>query len=500
MRILIVEDEIKIRRGMAGLIEHHTEHTVVGEARNGQEGAEMAMMYQPDLIITDIRMPVMNGLDMIRVLQEQGGTWHFVILSGYSEFEYAKQAIRYGVDDYLIKPLAPEDVTDLLKNVSDKIEKERIRTQGKPEKRLKDFLIESETLSEGNLGAVCGISASESFRLICAYVGMAAQEGRNACVDRFEKLTRQFREQKIYYFFIENTREFVCLAEDRNWEAIKHEVEYKLLQKKIDNCEWVWACARVDGLGNLKRVYEKLKNCYLYGMVLGTDTFLTEERIEAFHPEAYTYPKNLENQIQKAFYRDKKEEFVQSAEEFVKELAEHKIKPVQIKEWYMKMANFFMNLGQENNKRIYEQLQNLNIVKNIGAALTRKELENIFREVVHVFVQNINQRQDISNYTIKRAIDYIRNHYAESVSLDGVAASLDITPEYLSTLFNREMGENFSLFLKKFRISHAKRLLKGTDMKIYEIAQAVGYADPKYFNRVFKEEEGISPGDYRALQ
>ena len=83
--------------------------------------------------------------------------------------------------------------------------------------------------------------------------------------------------------------------------------------------------------------------------------------------------------------------------------------------------------------------------------------------------------------------------------MEYVASSLGITPEYLSTLFNREMGENFTTFLKKFRISHAKRLLKGTDKKIYEIAAEVGYADPKYFNRVFKEIEGISPGDYRGL-
>ena len=101
---------------------------------------------------------------------------------------------------------------------------------------------------------------------------------------------------------------------------------------------------------------------------------------------------------------------------------------------------------------------------------------------------------------ILRAIDYIREHYQESVSLEEIAGTLDITPEYLSTLFNREMGENFSSFLKKFRISHAKRLLKETDKKIYEIASEVGYADPKYFNRVFKEVEGISPGDYRGLK
>lgn len=166
----------------------------------------------------------------------------------------------------------------------------------------------------------------------------------------------------------------------------------------------------------------------------------------------------------------------------------------------MKMVNFLTGLAQEHSRGIYEQLQKLNTVRQIGGAVTFRELADIFCDVVGVFLHHMGQCEDISNYTIKRTIDYIRVHYQESISLEGVASVLDITPEYLSTLFNREMGENFTVFLKKFRISHAKRLLKGTDKKIYEIAQDVGYADPKYFNRVFKEVEGVSPGDYKSLQ
>lgn len=164
------------------------------------------------------------------------------------------------------------------------------------------------------------------------------------------------------------------------------------------------------------------------------------------------------------------------------------------------MAHFMLSLSQEGNRRLYEQLLNLNLMKSMGTAITRKELEDILNREICILASGLSQRENISNYTIKRALDYIRNHYQESISLEKVAASLDITPEYLSTLFNREMEQNFSVFLKRFRISHAKRLLKDTDKKIYEIAKEVGYTDAKYFNRVFKDVEGVSPGDYRALQ
>ncbi len=500
MKILVVEDEVKIRKGIAGLIDRHTEHTVIGEAKNGAEGYELALKYQPDVVITDIRMPEMNGLEMMQKLQERGGSWHFVILSGYSEFEYAKQALRCGAEDYLLKPLAPEDVTRILSSIQEKIEAESRKTRGMPEKKLRDYLIENELGSAEELAAVCGCPQNGNFLLLCAYVGNAGQQDRDICLDRFQRLKQMFPEQMMYFFFTESTREFICLLEDRNWEQIRSELESKLLGRKLSGGAWVWTSERARGLTELKKVYEDLKNRYAYGLILGYDGFLTRERTETFIPAAWQYPKAQESRLQKAFYKEDKEAFQTAANRFLEELSQAQIMPGQIRESCMKMVNFLTGMAQEHNRGIYEQLQNLNVVRQIGGAVTLQELTDIFSEVVNAFLQHMGQCEDISNYTIKRTIDYIRTHYQEGISLEGVAAILDITPEYLSTLFNREMGENFTVFLKKFRISHAKRLLKGTDKKIYEIAQDVGYADPKYFNRVFKEEEGVSPGDYRSLQ
>ena len=132
--------------------------------------------------------------------------------------------------------------------------------------------------------------------------------------------------------------------------------------------------------------------------------------------------------------------------------------------------------------------------------MTWHELESAYRDVIQAIEGARTKREDISNYVIKRALNYIREHYQEGLTQEEVASVLEITPEYLSTLFNREMGINFSAFLKQFRLSHAKRMLKGTDQKVYEIANAVGYSDPKYFQRVFKEEIGVSPGEYRQMK
>lgn len=500
MRVLIVEDEIRIRKGMAKLIENHTEHTVIGEAQNGKEGMEMALLYEPDLIITDIRMPVMDGLEMMRQLQETEEKWHFVILSGYSEFEYAKKAIRYGADDYLIKPLAPEDVMKLLDSMEEKLKKERTKNQEKPEVLLRNYLVEKEEGALEKLERTCVFRKKGPFRMISAYVGNLSKEDRDSCVHRMERFQKEFPQEIIYYFFTESTREFLAFVLEAKWSTLKNELEEKLLKRRESEKQWIWTSCRLENLNELGESYQTLRKMYKYALVLKTDSIIEQDKIDNFIPEEYTYPKKNKKRIQDAFYQKNKQKFQSEIELFLEEMSRKKVKPSQAREEYMQMAYFLINLAKENDSRIYEQLQNLSVTQNIGMAFTQKELKLLFLNILQIFLENMNEKHNISNFVILRAIDYIREHYQESVSLEEIAGTLDITPEYLSTLFNREMGENFSSFLKKFRISHAKRLLKETDKKIYEIASEVGYADPKYFNRVFKEVEGISPGDYRGLK
>ena len=139
MRIVVVEDEVKIREGIARLIESQTGHVVLGEAVDGREGLEMILRFKPDLVITDIRMPNMDGLEMAKRLYEQKLPLHVVILSGYSEFEYAQKAIRYGVDEYLLKPLDIDDIKNMLDKVEKKIQTEQM-TNGTPGLHLKNLL------------------------------------------------------------------------------------------------------------------------------------------------------------------------------------------------------------------------------------------------------------------------------------------------------------------------------------------------------------------------
>lgn len=500
MRILVVEDEIRIRKGLTNLIEKHTEHTVVGQASNGAEGKEMALLYVPDLIITDIRMPVMDGLEMMKQLKELSDDWRFVILSGYSEFEYAKKALQYGADDYLVKPLAPEDVMKLFDTIEERIRKERQKSQEKPEKILRNYLIEKEEISIDEIKKACGFEQEKELYLICAYVGNISKDARNNCIERITDLKNRLKNEKIVFFFTESTRELIILMERKNSSFIKKELEEKLLKRKQNDKIWVWTGEAVGSDDNLRSKYEHIREFYEYALVIDTNQILDQKIINECNVIKQELSPKYKKNIQNYFFKKDKENFKNEINNFLNDMRHMQERPGKIKEEYIQMAYFLSGIAKENDSRIYSQVQDLNIIQNIGNSVTQKEIEELFIQITDIFINNMGEHNNISNYVILRAIDYIRNHYQEGISLDAVSESLNITPEYLSTLFNREMGENFTVFLKKFRISHAKRLLKETDKKIYEIAIEVGYSDPKYFNRVFKEEEGISPGDFRALK
>ena len=213
--------------------------------------------------------------------------------------------------------------------------------------------------------------------------------------------------------------------------------------------------------------------------------------------EEFQYPVHLENRIQTALCSESPENLKKECENFLKYTREMKCSPRYIRKTYKKMLAFLENVCHEVNQQAYKLLQNQDLEHLASEKITAGELEACFRKAVEIILESRDKKEDIRNYAIRRAINFIREHYSENISLDMLAERLEITPEYLSTLFNKEVGINFSTFLKRFRISQAKRLLKGTDDKIYSIALQVGYNYPKYFNRVFKEEMGISPGDYR---
>lgn len=214
MRIVIVEDEVKIREGIAKMIESQTDHVVQGEAVNGEEGLEMVLRFKPDLVITDVRMPKMDGLEMVKRLYECKVPLHAVILSGYSEFEYVQRAIRYGVDEYLLKPLDIDDIKAILDKVEKKIRREQM-TNGTPEQHLKNLITGEEKDVEKNCGIlkdICDFPAVGEYVLLAGYIGSAEPSYREEAERAAEELREKYSGLKIHYVYVENVQKGYLLG------------------------------------------------------------------------------------------------------------------------------------------------------------------------------------------------------------------------------------------------------------------------------------------------
>lgn len=506
MRIVIVEDEIKIREGMGKLIESLTNHIVLGEAANGEEGLEMILRFKPDLVITDIRMPKMDGLEMIRELYSRNVLAHTVILSGYSEFEYAKKAIQYGVDDYLLKPLAVDDIQKMLVTIEQRIKKEQL-TNGTPELHIRNLILDAEEEMEKNyaiLKEICGLPEEGNYELFAGYIGSAPASYKEEMESAIRELQEKYTELKLYYIYIDNFQKAYLLAVEEKKEerltALEKSIYNRMLLRYRKKPEQpIWTKQRFTKLEELKQTVKELEHLFSYALVLPPDGWMDAKQVEEYEPTVFSAPSEIYNRIRNAVCQGDVEKIKKAAKDFVKYMEEGHFEAGDIRGAFIKSYYLISDTLQDIDRVLYRHLKSTNFLRNIETAVAWNELKQAYGDVIQMVAGTKTKREDISNFVIKRAIDYIREHYQEGITQEEVSRELEITPEYLSTLFNREMGINFSTFLKQFRISHAKRLLKGTDMKIYEIASATGYSDPKYFQRVFKEEIGVSPGEYRQM-
>ncbi len=501
MRVVIVEDELKIRTGMSKLISTHTNHQVAGEAQNGRDGLELILRTKPELVISDIRMPQMDGLEMLEELDKLQIRCHFVILSGYSEFEYAQKALRYGVDDYLLKPLAPEDVIGMLDKIQKQLDEEEARQAETAEGLLRSLLIgacSDKGKAISMLQKAGGFSRDGSYQLLAGYLGDTDMRYIRPLTALLEQMKEKYPFYNMRYVMIDNIRQMFCLFQNEDGgKELARRLQRRLYMNLRAEDMPVWAMTDMDRLDDLPETGARLREMQMYALRLGYRTILTEQSIAAVEMGEYEYPKQTESALRNCICRGTAEQIRETAEQFKRRIRGLRCEPRYFSHAYGKVINNVGSVFQEMDSVSYREIQNMNTARLMADAVTIGEMERCFDRVIRVIADSRNTKEDIRNYAILRAINFIKDHYQENISLEQLANYLDMTPEYLSTLFNKEVGINFSSFLKQFRISHAKRLLKGSGMKIYEIAQAVGYNDPKYFNRVFKEETGVSPGDYR---
>lgn len=421
LTILVVDDEYLVRTGIHETIawEDHG-FTIIGEAANGKDGLQLARTHRPDIIITDIRMPFMDGLEFMAKLKEEGLDSRIIVLSGYGEFDYARVAIENGAVSYLLKPIENKQLIETITKVGEKITSDRNTLEYYEQLQIelpaikKQFLLD---LINGDLTAVSNIQAKMTLLQLPLKV-----EGTNLIVviklDDYKMLTQKMSTRTLDKFrkMIFHHANQSLIMENNNFQGLNFEK---------NPGEWV-VIVQSRSIGDPVGVLKE--NC----------------------KELLTRLKDVEE---------------------------------------AEFSNHTFSIGISN---LHHSIMEINSsYKEAIAAAGHKFIPG--NNSVFAFTDN---GVADCHVEIKKAIAYIRAHYAENITAETAARELFISPSHLMHLFKAELGKTFNDSLVDYRIEMAKEMLKDTQYRIYEISQKVGYTDTKYFSQLFKKITGMSPKDY----
>jgi two-component system response regulator YesN len=535
-KLLIVEDEPSFREGILTMIDWEAEGIrVIGTASNGRKALEVMEEEVPDILLTDIRMPQMSGLELIEETQRRGIELIPVLLTGYSEFQYAQKALKLGVFDYILKPCNPKQVREVISKVKEQLI--RSKSLAIQVDQLERRWLQSARLvmEEKLLGWLRSTSAAKDRRLadVKKYGIRLMDEPMLAIVFRFDskelnehayddndlRLIRyaaaNIMEESIgdrfsgHHELLTLEDQFILLAnvpEATSSDQIQASLES--VQRNLASFLKVSVSIGVGSvvtLSNLQDSYkealEALSRRFFHG---GSGLFVASKQEEEpssaavsspkFQAELVVLVKNIREHLSQSNYAA----FVSEAEEWLNSFREQNLSIPRIHlHTYSLIDGLVKIIGTSPDDSIKGAMEQFEAYAGQVQKLeTFEELSTMMTVVVQRFVELMNSKKPVHK-TIQFVIDLIGEKYDTNLTLKSIAEEVFMSPSHLSTLFRQEMGINFLDYLHQHRIEKAKQLLKEGDGKIYAVARQVGYYDEAHFVRFFKKWTGLLPSQYK---
>ncbi len=533
VKVLIVDDEIMIRIGLKSAIPWEANgFQVVGEASNGEEAYGIFLEKSPDIILTDIKMPLMDGLQLIEKVKEVDDTVKIIILSCYNEFEFVKRAMRLGADDYLLKAEFNEnellEKTIKLKEelLQNRIEKQIIRdvksvnTHSNRNKLLKELIWgvkfeRGEALEKLKLFdirihpdsfALVIIKTDDEDILCSKWADDRDGLFSSAFINIVEEIINDFQSGIVF----ENQKEYVLILNVPGKSELKAYENISSICDKIKDSVLRYLNVRITmGISSIQHDLCDLKKGYREAeSTLQKQFFLGRGRTIFYGRDDLSGSKRNERDAVKLF--DEKQLFKaveamdgkgleETLQLFFAGLAGSSNPSIEsIENRTMELLYSFKKhisyLGYDIDEVLEAEFNPVHIVKS------RNTFDELAEEVKRVMLKAVDliakRRSDPISKPVQRAIEYINMHYAENISLMSVASHLGLNMSYVSNLFKAQVGESFTEYLTKVRIKKAKQLILQRKYKIYEIAEMVGCPNEAYFSTLFKKVTGVNPKDY----
>lgn len=532
IKMMIVDDEPVIREGMMNIIDwENLGVEIVGTASNGRDGLAKAIDKKPDIVITDIRMPVVDGIRFSAELRDKLPKVRIVFLTGYSDFEYSRHAIRVNAADYLLKPVNTEELIDLVQRLAGEISRENCLVQDHTRKT---------TVLKRNLPmlrARCIRSylekkmAADRFLEEAGELGMELQDGGFRmvifCIDYYYQILENGeRESDILKYALSNVAEEVFEQIGKGYVCDEGDARLTiLLNSKKDIGEITRAAREIQfymrkyfslsvsvGIGSLAEGIEDLNKSYKNAdealderMKQGSSRIIVKES-----------KKQVENKAEKAFITAAEEQELKDSvillskamacgtieAIFQKYVMEQNVGRREAEQLCIYLILIAMREAERNQMEPRTVLgKDYYYQKEITKYEMAEDLEMWIKDIYsHVICSLEEQKGGKYKGIVINGISFAKEHFSESIQVSDVAKAVYVTPNYFSKIFKEETGENFTDWLNKYRIEYAKkRIEKEPETKIYSIAADAGFSDYKYFAFIFKKYIGCTPTSYRNM-
>jgi len=528
-KLFLVDDEIDLVEGIRTSIDWTSyDIEICGEADNGITALEKILLLNPDIIIMDIRMPKMNGLELLQNITSHKLKAKCIILSGYDDFFYAKKAIELNASNYLLKPCRPKDILESVLDIIKVIEKENIK-----EDLLKKYQIEFNenlpTIKENFLKTILKNPIGDSYDILNKFESFNINLRNSNLVvniitlDYSTVLHELYSDVDIYNIKL-SIKNFIkiCMNELNFYEVLEDEDAIILvtsLDKKEDFNSYLLEVLNniknsiklslgfsvtiaigslVDSLTDINESYISANIAISSKFFLGDDRLITPDDINIIDYKPNSYPVNEELEIINSLRILDESSLKESIERFYIYLSSNGTPSKS----HMKSATLSL-LGSVYKFCIESDIdinsssnRDFSAFDKILQCSTLSEIKDQIRLILNSIFYKINDIEK-HNSLVKIAVNYITQNYNKDISLESISKQIYITPGYLSQLFKQEIGINFLEFVNKYRIEKSKEFLKDKTLKNYEIANLVGYSNEKHFSKTFKKYTGLTPTKYK---
>ncbi|MDO4321959.1 MAG: response regulator [Lachnospiraceae bacterium] len=472
--LMIVEDEKMIRQGIVTMAKRApvTIDEII-ECRNGEEALEVLRSRPVEVMFTDIRMPKMDGITLIRQLGSLEEPPKTIVVSGYDDFSYAVEALRSGVQDYLLKPVEREKVYEILKKLDDELQREQQEKQQEKQsgrsisRQQLRYLIVNRNIPERELEELEGQSAMQGhFRICCCCMEhpLEAEGVMQLC---------EIGDQSVFF--------------------VREELLQEFLETQLGGC-CVGVSGSFGGIREIRAAYEAALSARIHAFMTGQAVVCADRMPGVSAAEAV--PEQFAEQFVLLFGTDKADNAMKQLEHYYF-LARHgNINEAEL----MRATAMILEQIPVSYKNVLEA--NQAEYMRLRAPLAYNDAESFLKEFRVWFLRTKEMIDaEFGDYRnkekINMAVAYIRENFDKELNMAVVSNHISMNYSLFSLSFKQYTGMNFVNYLKMIRINEAKRLLEETDEKVIEISQKVGYENEKHFMKTFKNVCGVSPSEYR---